>query len=261
MYFYEAARAPDKTSCEAYIDKIAGLNSAAGKYIREAPRHDWAMYATRGNVVQDQVTSNVSETANSMMGSEVRLLCRARPTIFLFSLFGVLRVVLASWRFWLPVPRCKPGLGAVSKVDSCSYLASVLPHPVQVLVAGCGRAAHLQISFVTEVLRIVPVAVARVSPKRACASHRPCHVFACVFARIADKGEGAAGVLSGHRHAGRSQASEPVGDADEEHGCHPHTFRGVQIQLRDGVGENVRACRPPSQTSSDLCCERLRLVW
>lgn len=79
MYFYEAARATDKASCEMYIDKISDLNSSAGKYIREAPRHEWAIYATRGNLVQDQITSNMSESANSMMGQEVRLLCRLRP--------------------------------------------------------------------------------------------------------------------------------------------------------------------------------------
>eukprot|EP00903_Cladosiphon_okamuranus_P006800 g6628.t1 len=72
MFFYEAARAPDKASCEAYIDKIAALNDKAGKNIREARRDDWAMYATRGNVVQDQVTSNMSESANNMIGNKAR---------------------------------------------------------------------------------------------------------------------------------------------------------------------------------------------
>eukprot|EP00903_Cladosiphon_okamuranus_P006044 g5961.t1 len=72
MFFYEAARAPDKASCEAFIDKIAALNDNAGKYIREARRDDWAMYGTRGNVVQDQVTSNMSESGNNMIGNKVR---------------------------------------------------------------------------------------------------------------------------------------------------------------------------------------------
>ncbi|CAB1114452.1 unnamed protein product [Ectocarpus sp. CCAP 1310/34] len=67
---YEAARATDKATCEANIDKIAALNPAAGEYIRLQPRHEWAMYATRGNVVQDQVTSNMSETANNMIGPD-----------------------------------------------------------------------------------------------------------------------------------------------------------------------------------------------
>ncbi|CAB1098767.1 unnamed protein product [Ectocarpus sp. CCAP 1310/34] len=69
---YEAARATDKATCEVNIDKIAALDPAAGKYIRLQTRHEWAMYATRGNVVQDQVTSNMSETANNMMGPDTR---------------------------------------------------------------------------------------------------------------------------------------------------------------------------------------------
>lgn len=78
MFFYEAARAPDQASCEHYIGRIRALNSAAGKKIAEAPRHEWAMYATRGNTVWDQVTSNASETTNSMMGEQVRFFCRRR---------------------------------------------------------------------------------------------------------------------------------------------------------------------------------------
>lgn len=83
MHYFEAARAPDKTTCENNIEKIAALNPVASEYIRDQPRHDWAMYATAGNVVQDQVTSNMSETANSIMGAEVRLLRLIRP-YFLF---------------------------------------------------------------------------------------------------------------------------------------------------------------------------------
>lgn len=75
MYFYQAAKAPDKATCEFYLEKIKVLNPAAGKSIAEAPREKWAMYATRGNVVWDDVTSNASESTNSAMGAEVSRSC------------------------------------------------------------------------------------------------------------------------------------------------------------------------------------------
>lgn len=71
MLFYEAARAPDKATCEENLNKIKDLNPVAGKKISDAPRHEWAMYATRGNTVGDQVTSNISESTNAMMGADV----------------------------------------------------------------------------------------------------------------------------------------------------------------------------------------------
>ena len=71
LYFYAAARATDKRTCESYLDKIKKLNPVAGKKMADAPRHEWAIYATRGNVVWDQVTSNMSESTNNLMGAEV----------------------------------------------------------------------------------------------------------------------------------------------------------------------------------------------
>lgn len=121
MSFYEAARAPDKASCEAHIEEIAKLNAAAGRFIRNAARHEWAMYATRGNVVLDQVTSNMSESVNSMMGEEVRLFCHLR---FTFSL----SFCLFTFGF-------------------CA------PHPVQAF--GCRRVRYLQFSLRVRELSLI----------------------------------------------------------------------------------------------------------
>lgn len=71
MALYEAARAPDKARCDENLDVIKGLNAAAWQKMSAVPRKSWAMYATRGNVVWDQVTSNPSESTNHMMGAEV----------------------------------------------------------------------------------------------------------------------------------------------------------------------------------------------
>ncbi|CAN0437583.1 unnamed protein product, partial [Hapterophycus canaliculatus] len=67
MAFYSAARAPDQAICELYLDKVKALNAVAGQKIAAIPQNTWAMYATRGNVVWDQVTSNISETTNHMI--------------------------------------------------------------------------------------------------------------------------------------------------------------------------------------------------
>ena len=69
--FYSAARAPDQATCEFYLNKFTALNAVAGQKIADIPRHTWAMYATRGNVVWDQVTSNISETTNHMITADV----------------------------------------------------------------------------------------------------------------------------------------------------------------------------------------------
>lgn len=71
MEFYSAARAPDQATCEFHLNKVKALNAVAGQKIAEIPRHTWAMYATRGNVVWDQVTSNISETTNHMITADV----------------------------------------------------------------------------------------------------------------------------------------------------------------------------------------------
>jgi len=113
MFFYEAARAPDKASCEAHIEEIAKLNAAAGRFIRNAARHEWAMYATRGNVVLDQVTSNMSESVNSMMGEEVRLFRHLRCTFSLSFCFVPCVLLVHIWVLCSP-PRASIRLSAGS---------------------------------------------------------------------------------------------------------------------------------------------------
>lgn len=51
MHFFEAARAPDKATCEYHLDQVKRLNATAGQKMANIPRETWAMYATRGNVV------------------------------------------------------------------------------------------------------------------------------------------------------------------------------------------------------------------
>lgn len=62
MHLYSAAREPDQATCEEHLEKIKALNATAGQKFAGIPRNTWAMYATRPNVVWDQVTSNMSET-------------------------------------------------------------------------------------------------------------------------------------------------------------------------------------------------------
>ena len=64
-------KAPDQATCEFYLNKFTALNAVAGQKIADIPRHTWAMCATRGNVVWDQVTSNISETTNHMITAYV----------------------------------------------------------------------------------------------------------------------------------------------------------------------------------------------
>ena len=71
MSLYSAARAPDQAACEFYLNKVTGLNAVAGQKIADIPHHTWAMYATQGNAVWDQVTSNISETTNHMITADV----------------------------------------------------------------------------------------------------------------------------------------------------------------------------------------------
>lgn len=80
MHFYQAARVPDKTTCEHHLDKIEELNPGAAQKMKAVPRETWAMYATRGNVVWDQVTSNMAESTNHAMGAEVS--CTYAPSLF-----------------------------------------------------------------------------------------------------------------------------------------------------------------------------------
>ena len=89
-FFYQAARAVNKASCEFWVNKIKGLNAAAGQKLADTPHNTWVMYASRGNCVWDQVTSNISETTNSMIGAEAsaklsvyslfRSCCRFKPS-------------------------------------------------------------------------------------------------------------------------------------------------------------------------------------
>ena len=88
MYFYQAARAPDKCTGECNLDKIKELNPADYAKLAGVPRDKWAMYATRGNVVWDQVNSNTAESLNSAMGMEVSSRMRSR----LFS-----RLLVVAW--------------------------------------------------------------------------------------------------------------------------------------------------------------------
>lgn len=80
MHFYAAARAPDKATCDYHLKKIEELNPVAAQKMMAVPRDTWAMHGTRGNVVWDQVTSNMSESTNHAMGAEVS--CTYAPSVF-----------------------------------------------------------------------------------------------------------------------------------------------------------------------------------
>lgn len=68
--------------------------TVAGKKMADAPRQEWAMYATRGNIVWDQVTSNMSESTNNLMGAEMS--STRLPTRLHFLYFGFHRFLVYS---------------------------------------------------------------------------------------------------------------------------------------------------------------------
>ena len=66
MHLYSATRALDY-----HLENIKGLDAVAGQKLADIPRNTWAMSATRGNTVWNQVTSYMSESTNSYIGAEV----------------------------------------------------------------------------------------------------------------------------------------------------------------------------------------------
>ena len=67
---FSAARAPSLSSFEYYMDKVKLLKPASHASMTKNPPTLWANYACRDNVIWDQVTTNMSESAN-MIGDEV----------------------------------------------------------------------------------------------------------------------------------------------------------------------------------------------
>ena len=95
MHLYSAARAPDTATCDYHLEKIKGLDAVAGQELADIPRNTWAMSATRGNTVWNQVTSYMSESTNNYVGAEVSSSMCLRPFV------GVAAIV-----YRLPVPSC-----------------------------------------------------------------------------------------------------------------------------------------------------------
>lgn len=68
---YQAAKAPTKATFEYHMAKVKSLNDKAHDKLLATPLNTWANHECRDNVIWDQVTSNMSESVNNMIGSEV----------------------------------------------------------------------------------------------------------------------------------------------------------------------------------------------
>ena len=70
-HIFNAARAPTLASFEFYMDQMKVLKPASYASMMRNPPALWANYACRDNVIWDQATTNMSESANNMVGDEV----------------------------------------------------------------------------------------------------------------------------------------------------------------------------------------------
>ena len=72
MLAYEASKAPTDNLFRASMDKLKANKETSWKALNDKPHKLWANYADRGNMTWNQSTSNMSETVNNMIGTEVR---------------------------------------------------------------------------------------------------------------------------------------------------------------------------------------------
>jgi len=70
---YQMARKPTKAAFEYHMGEVEKLNPGAAQKLRSIPHNTWANYACRDNTIWDQVTSNMAESVNNMVGHEVCL--------------------------------------------------------------------------------------------------------------------------------------------------------------------------------------------
>ena len=70
-HIFSAARAPSSSSFDYYMDQVKLLKPASHASMMKNPPYLWVNYACRDNVIWDQVTTNMSESANNMIGDEV----------------------------------------------------------------------------------------------------------------------------------------------------------------------------------------------
>ena len=70
-HIFSAARAPSSSFFDYYMDKVKLLKPASHASIMKNPPTLWANYACSDNLIWDQVTTNMSESANNMIGDEV----------------------------------------------------------------------------------------------------------------------------------------------------------------------------------------------
>ena len=70
---YQMARKPTKAAFEYHMGEVEKLNAGAAEKLRSIPPNTWANYACRDNTIWNQVTSNMAESVNNMVGPVVRL--------------------------------------------------------------------------------------------------------------------------------------------------------------------------------------------
>lgn len=72
---YQAAKAATEGLFNHHMNAVKNLNVAAYDKLMATPHNTWANYACRKNVIWDQTTSNMAESVNNMIGTEVRFGC------------------------------------------------------------------------------------------------------------------------------------------------------------------------------------------
>lgn len=72
-HIFNAARAPSKNACDYYLNKVKANNPPAYEKWMEVDPKLWAYYTRRNNRVWDQVTTNMAETSNNMIGAAVSI--------------------------------------------------------------------------------------------------------------------------------------------------------------------------------------------
>lgn len=70
-HVHNASRKPTKTGFDDSMELLKAVAPEAHDKLMDIPHKTWAHYASRKNACMDQVTTNASESANSMI-SEVR---------------------------------------------------------------------------------------------------------------------------------------------------------------------------------------------
>ena len=72
-HVFNAAKAPLEATCNYFLDKVKVNQPDGYQKLMQIDVKLWAYYARRNNRVWDQVTTNMVETSNNMIGAAVSI--------------------------------------------------------------------------------------------------------------------------------------------------------------------------------------------